>query len=162
MSSNLVFLTPWFLGGWYRQEDFSWSAVILSSCVLIAASIALYALARHVTYSFIRPSITFIHIYFLFIREHGTRANRTQLEATSRLLFLWQHQVEEQSERAADLRRRNQVLLFSVFFCQVCHTHAATRSAGRIINPSIITSISVAGRRLYCVTYYRHTSPLIF
>jgi len=47
------------------------------------------------------------------------------LEATSRQLFLWQHRVEEQRERAADLRHRNQALL-----CNILPPHVAAHFLG--------------------------------
>lgn len=37
-----------------------------------------------------------------------------QLEATSRVLFLWKAQIEKQRECAADMRRRNEALVYNV------------------------------------------------
>ena len=37
-----------------------------------------------------------------------------QLEKASRVLFLWKTEVEDQRERASDIRRRNEALVYNI------------------------------------------------
>ena len=48
-----------------------------------------------------------------------------QTEKTSRLLYLWRREVEEQRERAADIRQRNEALVYNIL-----PQHVATHFMG--------------------------------
>jgi hypothetical protein len=49
----------------------------------------------------------------------------SQLEKASRVLFLWKTEVEEQRERASDMRRRNEALVYNIL-----PPHVATHFLG--------------------------------
>jgi class 3 adenylate cyclase len=71
------------------------------SALLVASTLALAGLARHVSVSFI--ILTSCSYLFLF-----------QMDKVDRVIFMWKTEVIDQKEKASDMRRRNEKLVYNV------------------------------------------------
>ena len=74
-------------------------------------------------------SILCFAILVIFYMINCSRASRRpayeQMEKTSRVLYLWRREVEEQREKAADIRHRNEQLVYNIL-----PPHVATHFMG--------------------------------
>lgn len=76
------------------------------SAMLIGVTVALSVLSRHVR----TPDVVVINLF----------ANRTQfiaplqMDKVDRVIFMWKNEVSDQKEKASDMRRRNEALVYNI------------------------------------------------